>query len=236
MTRICTICARAGSKGVPGKNIKEVAGLPLIAWSLNQARESALFDTIAVSSDSAEILEIANRYGAGLLVRRPEAMATDTAGKMDAIHHCAVAAERGLGRQAVTIVDLDATSPLRLVDDIVAVVQLLESTDSCSVITGAMARRSPYFNLVEINETGYVEMSKQAPSPIMRRQDSPQCFDMNASIYAWDRDALMSTPRVFYDTTRLYEMPDTRSIDIDSELDLAMVEYLFRQRHGESAA
>jgi len=233
MTRICTICARGGSKGVPGKNIRLIAGKPLIAWTVEQARACGLFDLIAVSSDSADILAAAMAAGAGLAVQRPPEMATDTAGKIPAIAHALRAAEAHLGRQADVFVDLDATSPLRDVTDILGAVALLETTGATNVITGAPARRSPYFNLVERQADGTVGLSKPLPGAVLRRQDAPECFDMNASIYVWQRDAFAADPRVFYPDTQLFEMPEDRSVDIDSPIDLALVELLLTARQKD---
>ncbi len=230
MTLLCTICARGGSKGVPGKNLREILGKPLIAYSIEQARASGLFAAIAVSSDSEEILSVARAFGAGILVRRPDELASDSAPKVPAIRHCLEAAERELGRQFPVFVDLDATSPLRLPEDIVGAVRLLERRGVSSVVTGAPARRSPYFNLVELDERGVVHLSKQSARPIVRRQDAPRCYDMNASIYVWRRDVFYRDPAVFYDDTLLFEMPEERSIDIDSELDFEIVRLLLTKR------
>ena len=175
MSRICTICARGGSKGVKNKNIRELAGKPLIAYSLEQAQASHLFELVAVSSDSAEVLAIARRYGADLLVDRPAALATDTAAKIPVVRHCVEEAERIIGRQFDVVVDLDATSPLRSIEDIVNAVALLESRKFSNVITAAPSRRSPYFNLVELNDDGVARLSKPLVEPIVRRQDSPPC-------------------------------------------------------------
>lgn len=226
MTRICTICARGGSKGVPGKNIRPIAGKPLIAWTVQQARDSHLFDLIAVSSDSAEILAAGMAAGADLAVQRPPEMATDTVGKVTSIRHALLTAEAHLGRQADVSVDLDATSPLRDVGDIVGAIDLLTETMATNVITGAPARRSPYFNLVERQADGSVALSKPLPHVVLRRQDSPACFDMNGSIYVWQRNAFVADPRVFYQDTQLFEMPEERSVDIDSHVDFALVELL----------
>jgi N-acylneuraminate cytidylyltransferase/CMP-N,N'-diacetyllegionaminic acid synthase len=230
MTMICTICARGGSKGVPGKNIRPVAGKPLIAWSIEQARATGAFDLIAVSSDSPDILAAATAGGADLAIRRPDALASDTAGKIPAIEHALRTAEAHLGRRANVFVDLDATSPLREVADIAGAIALQAATGASSVITGAPARRSPYFNLVERRPDGTVGVSKPLPSEVLRRQDAPACFDMNASIYVWARDAFVAAPGVFYPDTRLYEMPEERSVDIDSPLDLMLVELLFAEK------
>lgn len=230
MKRICTICARGGSKGVKNKNIRELLGRPLLAYSILQAREAKLFDVVAVSSDSKEILQVAEQWGADIMVQRPLNLATDTAAKVPAIQHCVKEAERDRKTIYNTVVDLDVTSPLRLAADICAAVELLESKKVSNVITGMPARRSPYFNLVEIDATGVVRLSKKLDKPIVRRQDSPKCYDMNASIYVWQREALFENASVFNDDTLLYVMPEERSIDIDSEQDFAFVDFLFSRR------
>jgi len=226
MIRICTICARAGSKGVKGKNVRMLHGLPLIAHSIRQAQASALFDAVAVSSDSEEILEISAREGVRHLVRRPDALATDTAAKLPVIQHCVTEVERMLGSMADICVDLDATSPLRSVEDIVNVVSMVDAPGATNVITAMPARRSPYFNMVETDDNGVPHLSKAAPSHVVRRQDAPPCYDMNASIYAWRREMLMASSTLFLGGTRLYVMPEERSIDIDSEVDFLLVEQL----------
>ena len=229
MRRICTICARGGSKEVENKNIRQLAGKPLIAYTLEQARTSQLFDAIAVSSDSSEILDIANKYGADLLVERPPELATDSSAKLPAIQHCVQHAEKVLEKRFEVVVDLDATSPLRLPEDIRGAVNLLEMKGASNVITAAPARRSPYFNLVELGNDGVVRLSKPLKKAIVRRQDSPECFDMNASIYVWNRAALFESSTIFNTDTRLFVMLPDRSIDIDSELDFDIVEFLIKR-------
>ena len=121
-------------------------------------------------------------------------------------------------------------SPLRLPPDISGAVDLLQKSGARNVITGAPAHRSPYFNLVEARADGSVCLSKVADPPIVRRQDAPRCFDMNASIYAWRVGAFLENPAVFYPDARLFEMPEERSADIDSDLDFTLVELLLRRR------
>jgi CMP-N,N'-diacetyllegionaminic acid synthase len=229
---ICSICARGGSKGVPGKNIRPLKGRPLIAHTVEQAVASRLFDVIVVSSDSPAILEAGLSAGATHTVLRPDELASDTAGKIGAIRHCLVEMEGRLGRAFDILVDLDATSPLRGIEDIAGAVALLENTQASNVITGAPARRSPYFNLVEARPDGTITLSKPMDPPVVRRQDAPLCFDMNASIYVWRRDRFLDRPAVFYDDTRLYEMPEDRSHDIDSELDFEWVTFLMERDRG----
>ena len=130
----------------------------------------------------------------------------------------------------LVIVDLDATSPLRLPEDIINVVKILEEKKVINVITAMPARRSPYFNLVELDDSGRVRLSKPLDHPIVRRQDAPKCYDMNASIYIWQREGLLNNSVVFLENTALYVMPEERSIDIDSELDFEFVEFLAKKR------
>jgi N-acylneuraminate cytidylyltransferase/CMP-N,N'-diacetyllegionaminic acid synthase len=230
---LCTICARGGSKGVPGKNLRPLLGMPLIAHSVKRARESGLFDHIAASSDSDAILDAAAAAGADQLVPRPAELATDQAAKLPVIRHCALEIEARLGKSFDIFVDLDVTSPLRSCDDIAGAISLLRVSGGENVITATPARRSPYFNLVEINDEGIAVLSKAPDREVSRRQASPACFDMNASIYVWRREALLSGPdSVFLPTTRLFVMPEERSIDIDSELDFRFVEFLAGQQAG----
>ena len=225
MKILCTICARAGSKGVTNKNLRLINGLPLIAYSLQQAVETKLFSQIVVSSDSSEIRTTAMAHGATFVVDRPTQMASDTAPKLPAIRHCVETTEKEFGQFDI-IIDLDATAPLRIAADIIGSLKLLTATNADNVITGTPAHRSPYFNLVEQDENGIVQLSKPLKEAVTRRQDSPKCFDMNASIYVWRRDALLNNPSLFVSSTRLFEMPRERSLDIDSEADFEMVEWM----------
>ncbi len=229
--RICSVNVRAGSKGVPGKNLRPLAGIPMFGHSVRQAVASGIFDAVVVSSDSEEILRLAPDFGATGVVVRPPELATDTAGKVPAIAHSVVETERRIGKRFDVCVDLDATSPLRFVSDILRAVEMFESSEAESLITGSEARRNPYFNLVEAQPDGTVAVSKKPPTDVLRRQDAPRSFDMNGSIYVWRRDSLMREPVVFYPSTILYEMPPERSVDVDSELDFRIVTWLMAQRN-----
>lgn len=228
--RLCTVLARGGSKGVKNKNLRLLLGKPLVAHSIVQAKSSGLFERVAVSSDSREILNAAKEWGADCLIERPGELASDTAPKIPALQHCVKEVEKMTGSRYEVIVDLDPTSPLRAPEDIAGALNLLEEKNVSNVITAAPARHSPYFNLVEIDENGVVRLSKRMGQQALRRQDAPPCFDMNASVYVWKREALLQAGWVFLDDTLLYVMPRERSIDIDSELDFEFVEYLFSRK------
>jgi len=229
--RVCTLNARGGSKGVPGKNLASVAGRSLLSYSIEQAANSGLFEAVAVSSDSEEILNEAAKCGA-LPILRPVELATDLAPKVPSIIHCVREVERHKGLTFSTVVDLDVTSPLRRVEDIVGAVALLEEGGHDSVFTATKARRSPYFNQVTKHSDGSWGPVILSSEPLFRRQDAPETFDMNASIYVWSRNSLLQGESVFLESTAMYLMPEERSWDIDSKFDFEIVSLLLERQVG----
>ena len=236
MRRLCTVLARGGSTGVPGKNLRLLGGVPLVAHSIRHARATGLFDAVAVSSDDPGILAVARAEGVDVLVERPVELATSSAPKLPAVAHCVAEAERVLAQEFDVVVDLDPTSPLRLPDDVRAVVELLEGSEATGVITVAPARRSPYFNLVEGLPDGTVVLVRPTDPPVVRRQDAPACYDMNASVYAWWRRDVHPGMRLFGGRTLAHVMPEERSLDIDTELDWTIVEFLHAARAAVGGA
>jgi len=194
-------------------------------------KKSNLFDMIAVSSDSKKILSVAKKWGADYLIERPAELATSTAAKIPAIQHAVSQAEILASQQFDFIVDLDATAPLRTVQDLHESLALFLKQDAASnLITGCIARKSPYFNMVEVDDKQFARLSKVPKVRVIRRQDAPLCYEMNASIYIWKRDALFQQQSVISDDTLFYVMPQERSVDIDTPLDLAVVRLLAKQR------
>ena len=228
MRRLAVICARGGSKGVPHKNTRLLGDIPMIAHTINQAKDSGIFSEIAVSSDSDDILGVAHDFGIRHLISRPAELASDTAPKIPAIRHCCVAVEQ-VSEKFDYIADLDCTVPYRLLSDITGAFALIESRNVSSLISGTAARKIPYFNLVELTAEGFVRISKSAQPPLVRRQDAPDCFDMNASIHIWQRSILFSSDDRLHPDTILFEMPFERSIDIDTELEFELNEFLMKK-------
>jgi len=225
---LCTICARGGSKGVKNKNVRLINGKPLIAHTIELAKSSDLFADIVVSTDCDDIARVASEFGAQVLFKRPEHLASDKAAKLPVIRHAFTETEKILNKHFDILFDLDATSPLRVLADLVQCAELIKSDKYRNLITASPARRSPYFNLLELNELGHPFVSKGAIAS--RRQDSPECFDMNASIYVWTRDSILEDDSLFSDKTGLYVMPEERSLDIDTEFDFSIVSALMEQR------
>jgi len=228
---LCTICARGGSKGVKNKNIKELHGKPLIAYTIEQAKTSGLFEHIVISTDSDDIANIAKEYGAEVFFKRNAEMASDTAGKLDVIRDAFVRSEKHYAKKFDYLIDLDATAPLRNVEDITLSFKQFLNNKNYNLITAMPGRRSPYFNLVEQNKEGKVYLSKTLDDAIVRRQDTPKSYDMNASIYIWKRDIILNEKSLFLENTGLYVMPEERSIDIDSELDYKFVEFIMKEKN-----
>lgn len=225
--KIISICARGGSTGVPGKNIRPLLGKPLIGWTIEQALASGIADRVLVSTDSQAIADVARQFGAEVPFLRPSSLATADAAKLPVISHLIEWVE-AQGDAVDTVIDLDPTSPLREVDDIRQCVAMLdESTDL--IITGYESDKNPYFNMVERNADGYFERVCRPPQEVFGRQGAPRVYAMNASIYVWRRAvlsrSLWSSPRV-----RLHVMPRERSIDIDHEIDFELVELIMKRR------
>lgn len=235
--RLCTICVRAGSKGVKNKNIRELAGLPLFVHSILQAKESGLFHTIAVSSDSIDLLAGAMKYGIQAVLRPPE-LATDEAPKIPVISHCVAEIEARLGVKFDTIADLSATAPLRSVSDIRGAVDALENCapyderpSAWNIISVCESKNSPSFSMVELDEK-YIPRIVKPAGDIFCRQDAPKTYDMNGSIYVWWRNAV--NEKLLNERTRIFVMPQERSLDIDTEFDFAMAERLMQDEQNQT--
>jgi CMP-N,N'-diacetyllegionaminic acid synthase len=227
---LCTICVRGGSKGVKNKNIKSINGKPLLAYTIEQAQASGLFEHIVVSTDSDAIIEVAKAYGAEVFFKRSPEMASDTSGKLEVIQDAFRRSEVYYHKTFAYHVDLDVTSPLRDVADITQAFKQFIDDNNDNLITAMPSRRSPYFNLVEVDSTGRVGLSKPLDNTILRRQDAPKTYDMNASIYIWKRDVLLNHDTIFLEKTGLYVMPEERSIDIDTPEDFKYVAFLMKEK------
>lgn len=225
---IATICARGGSKGLPGKNVRDFAGRPLIAHTIGHARGCPDIDGIYVSTDDVQIADAARAAGAVVPFLRPAELATDEAGKLPVIEHLVSHLERQ-GEVIERIVDLQPTSPLRDSADIAAA--LRARADAQLVVSVAEAADNPYFNLVEQGSDGLVRLSKGQGSA--RRQDVPPVYALNGSIYVWQRAALShaAVHGLWSVAIAPYVMPRWKSVDIDTLEDFEYALWLF-SRHG----
>lgn len=226
---LCTICARGGSKGVKNKNIKEINGKPLIAYTIEQALKSKLFTHIVVSTDCDNIADVAKQFGAEVFFKRPEELANDTAGKIPVIQHACQKSESYYKTQFDYIIDLDATAPIRQITDIINSYQYFLDNNFDNLITAVNARKSPYFNQIELYENNKIALSKTPKHQILRRQDAPKTYDMNASIYIWKRKVLLKTKPLIDERTGLYVMDEASTFDVDTPIDFKIVEMLIKE-------
>ena len=221
---LCTICARGGSKGLPNKNLLKIGDKSLIGHTLTQAKAIDAIDCIIVSSDSNEILKEGEIYAADILLQRSAKLASDDAGKIDAIIDCLNHAESNLSKHFDYVIDLDVTSPLRNLIDIENCLEFTKDQGFKNLITVTNSKKNPYFNQIEITNEG-PQLVKSGHN-IKGRQSAPKVYDMNASIYVWSRDFLINEKTLFSRDTIVYDMPEERSLDIDNELDFKIVKHL----------
>lgn len=227
---LATVCARAGSKGVPGKNTRLLHGKPLILHTIDLAKSLHLFEDIVVSTDSEDIRDLAFMSEVAAPFLRPAELSTDSAPKIPfVVRHCLLQAEQLMQKRYDTIVDLDPTSPLRSADDVFNALHKFRESGCPNLISATRARKSPYFNLLEYDGSGEIRLSKSQKQIPTSRQTGPHCFDMNASIYIWQRNTLIKEDSIFLNGTELFLMPPERSVDIDEEIDFEFVDYLLNK-------
>ena len=228
MKNLCTICMRGGSKGVPNKNLLALNGKPLMVYTIEQAIQSELFEHVVISTDSKIIAETAKTYGGEVWFIRPSDLAKDESPKIPVIRHALQESEKYFDCSFDVVIDLDITSPLRMVEDITGAYKQFVNEDADILVTACPARKNPYFNMVEI-VNGKVQLIKQLNKFPQYRQNAPQVFDMNASIYIWKREALLNYNSLFVEKTSLYIMPEERSVDIDTQFDWNLVNCIIRK-------
>ena len=225
MKTIATICARGGSKGLPGKNIRPFLGRPLIAHSIAFALQQPGIDAVCVSTDDERIAEAARAAGAEVPYLRPPELARDDSPKLPVIEHLLDFLERGQGRRYERIVDLQPTSPLRIPQDLDACLRRAAEPDEPGlVLTAYDSGFNPYFNLVELQGDGSVLVCKGGG--LATRQAAPPVWTLNGSIYVWRRAALAHAARHGMWSVRVaaHIMPPSRSVDIDTAEDFAAAE------------
>lgn len=235
MKSLCVISARGGSLGLPGKNIRQLLDKPLIVWSIEQALASPGIDRIVVSTDSKEIAAIARGAGAETPFLRPENLSTSEAGKFDVFKHALSSCEKHYDEEYEFYLDLDCTSPMRDVSDILACIaqfRNLRTKGVDGVFSICNARKNPYFNLLEADDTGALKISKKVSSTIVCRQDAPPVYEHVASIYVLSPEYIRSASYLLDGHMEGYDIGAEKSLDVDSEFDFMLIEYLMKQKLG----
>lgn len=227
MKALYIIPARGGSKGIPHKNIKPLAGKPLIMYSIDVARALASDTDICVSTDDEAIARVATEAGLEVPFLRPAHLSTDTAGSREVMLH-AVEYYRSLGREYDTIVLLQPTSPLRTAEDVRGCIELYNDRIDM-VVSVKPAASNPYYNCFETDSNGFLHISK-GDGLYIRRQDAPKAWEFNGAVYVINIESLKAMPMGKFARRVMYEMPTERSIDLDTPADWAIAEYLINNR------
>ena len=228
MKILCTICVRGGSKSVKDKNIKLINNKPLIYYSIEHAKKSNLFEDIVISTDSKKIQNISKSFGIKNFFLRPKFLSTSSAPKIPVIRHALYEAERYYKKKYDYIIDLDVTSPLRLVEDIKKAFSKFLKENSNLLFSVNESRVNPYFNSVEVKKDKAIRPVKKLGYTLKRRQDAPKVYDLNASIYIWKRKTLVSSNSLFVKKNSIYIMPPERGYDVDTISDFKIVSYLMK--------
>ena len=219
------ICARGGSKGLPGKNIKLLCGVPLIGRSIQIAKQVGRVDKIIVSTDSEAIAQVAKEYGAEVPFMRPKELAQDNSSEWDVWKHALDYLKENNFSRVDAFVSLPTTSPLRSVEDIENCLDEYEKDGVDVVITVTEAHRNPYFNMITNDDNGYSSLVISGEK-ITRRQDSPKIFNMTTVAYVSNQEYVKNSRGLFDGRVRSVEVPIERAIDIDTELDFKFAEFI----------
>ena len=221
------IGVRKGSKGVAGKNFRSIAGRPLVDWSLQQLLDTAQVDAVVLSTDDERIYEYAMAKGCLDVGLRPDLLANDTASKWSVWQHSLSVSEKLVGECDIFL-DLDATSPLRLLSDIAGAIELFKLEKPDMVMSCCEARKNPYFNLVEPDDLGRLRVSKPLPFDVVARQMAPIVYEHVASIYVIDPRYLKKATSIYEGCVIPYLMSEERCLDIDSPWDFKLVELILK--------
>ncbi len=228
---LITLCARGGSKGIPGKNIKPINDIPLIGYSINIAKKFAQSKNavISLSTDSDEIKEVAFSFGIQTNYDRPAEYSKDETGKIETIKHILDYEQKRLNKEFDFILDLDVTSPLRNLRDLEDAYNIIKNDKKClNLFSVSKANRNPYFNMVEQNEQGYYELCKKGI--FKTRQSAPTVYDLNASFYFYTADFFRRDYRtVMTEKTLVYLVPHI-CFDLDHPMDFEFMEFLLKNK------
>jgi len=226
------IPARGGSKGLPRKNIRPLYGKPLIAWTIEQARASRYLDAVVVTTDDAEIADIARRFGADVPFMRPAALASDTATSMDVMRH-ALDHFAAKDVRYDYLVLLEPTSPLRETSDIDTCITILIGREDAEAIVSIAKLESahPDFNVVLDSKSSFIRnLFGNADFASIRRQDLRDVFFFDGTLYCSRVDALLAKGTFYHDATLGYPVPKWKSIEIDDLSDFLCAETLVKAR------
>jgi len=223
---LALIPARGGSKGVSRKNVRHVAGKPLIAWTIGEAKKSLFLDSIIVSTDDGQIASVARRSGARVPFMRPKKLATDKADMMSVVMHALDWTERH-GERYDYLLLLQPSSPLRTADDIDGAIRELIQKRRMSIVSVCEVDHPPHWSNV-LPRSGSMRDFINTRIIGKNRQDIRTFYRINGAIYIASTKYLKKRPEFVGADTYAFIMPKERSVDIDTEFDLKVADLLLR--------
>lgn len=227
MRPLVIIPARGGSKGIPGKNIKNLGGKPLICRTIDVARELVPDADICVSTDDHAIAGIVEAYGLKVPFMRPDYLATDSAGTYEVLLH-ALGFYETLGRKYDCIILLQVTSPFRRREDVEKALSLF-TPDLDMVVSVKETAANPYFNCFEADADGFLHLSK-GDGNIHCRQQAPKAYEYNGAVYVINPESLKKSPLSKFRRVKPSLMDDIHSLDLDTPLDWKIAELLLAEK------
>ena len=228
MKPICFIGARGGSKGVPRKNIRLLAGKPLIAYTIESALNSKLFSHVIVSTEDKQIADVAQKFGAEVPFIRPKKLATSSIGMVDVMIH-AIKKLQKLGYNFDTFVNRDCTVPFIRNKDINGAINLLKKTNCDEVVGVYRQHLNPYYNMMEKNKNGYLELSKKKGKRPKSRQESPIVYQLNG-LFIFNVNKLLKIKKSILQKTLPYEIPFETGLMIDTEIEFRIAELIVKNK------
>lgn len=230
MNILALIPARGGSKGVPRKNVKLLAGKPLIVWTIDAALKASGLTRVVVSTDDPEIAETSRRYGAEVPFLRPAELASDKASSVDVTMHAVAWLEDNQRYRPDFILLLQPTSPLRTASDIEAAIAVQRNKKAQAVVSVCKVTHPPQW-LRRLGPDGELLPWQDGIEPSWR-QDADPVYQLNGAIYLIRTEALVNKKSFFPDGTFAYIMPHERSLDIDTSWDFYLAELILKDQHG----
>jgi CMP-N-acetylneuraminic acid synthetase len=227
MKAFAFVFARGGSKGVPNKNIRLLAGKPLLAYSVEMALSHPTIERCFVSTDSLKIAETAEKLGANV-IERPVELAGDDSPEWLAWQHAIKWVQDGC-EQFDCFVSLPATAPLRYAQDISTCIHRLNK-ETDVVVTMSTANRSPWFNMVNENPDSTISIILNKSSEVKRRQDCPVVYDLTTVAYVSRPEFILKHNNLWEGRVRGVVVPQERAVDIDTEMDFKIADFLMRER------
>ena len=228
MKAICFIGARGGSKGVPGKNIRKLGNRPLIAHTIESALQAEIFNDIIVSTEDYEIAKIAKKYGAQVPFIRPKKLATDSAGMVDVMIH-GINELQKLGYEFDIFVNRDCTVPFIRSNDMKNAIMLLKNK-KCNAVYGVYRQHfNPYFNMLENNSKGFLQLSKKLKERPKSRQEAPVVFQLNG-LFVYDVKKFLKYKNAILPKSMSYEIPPECGLMIDTELEFQTAEMMLKKK------